>query len=172
MAGWPILRTAPLATSSSATCPVECHSSSSFSNGVDIRLGNVRSRFRSESAILTVGLVGAAGAAGIGARPSGTWTKTIVLPSWLNSKADTSVASTGVFVSCRALPEATSANQMCVASSPCTKNAMPLLSGDHVAFDTRVPAARAIGFFVPSLAEISWMPVLLRMVRARARFAL
>src|SRR5688572_23496886 len=79
MVGWPILRTAPLAMSSSATCPVACHSSSSFSNGVDIRLGNVRSRFRSESAILTVGLVGAAGAAGIGARPPGTWTKTMVL---------------------------------------------------------------------------------------------
>ena len=51
-----------------------------------------------------------------------------------------SVASTGVFVSWRALPLATSANQMWVASSPWTKKATPELSGDHVAFETRAPA--------------------------------
>ena len=35
----------------------------------------------------------------------------------VNSKLETSVASSGVLVSCRDLPVATSAIQMCVASS-------------------------------------------------------
>ena len=140
MAGAPTLRTAPFWTSRSATWPVACHSSSSLSWTDDIRLGNVRSRLRSASASFTVGPLGAVGAAGIGARFSGTWTNTIDLPSSLNSKVVTSVASTGVFVSWRALPLATSANQMCVASSPWTKNATPELSGDHVAFETLAPA--------------------------------
>ena len=81
----------------------------------------MRSRFLSVSiASLTVGPVGAAGACGIAARLSGTKIAAICLPSVVNSKVLTSVASTGVFVTWRETPVAASATQMCVASSPCT----------------------------------------------------
>ncbi len=48
--------------STSASCPVACHSSSASSYGVDIRLGNVRSLLRSlPSWIFTSGPVGEMG---------------------------------------------------------------------------------------------------------------
>ena len=49
---------------------------------------------------------------------------------------------------------------------------MLLPSGDHAAFETRAPAGSWIAFFVPSAAEMTWMPMLLRTVSGRARFAL
>src|SRR5262245_19036648 len=49
---------------------------------------------------------------------------------------------------------------------------MLVLSGDHVAFDTRAPGGTWIGFFEPSAAEMIWRPALLRIVSERARFAL
>ena len=170
--GGPTFFTTPFWTSMSATCPVTCHSRSCFWYVVDIRLGNVRRRFLSESAILTVGPSGADGAGGIAARLSGMRTAAICLPSAVNSKLETSVASTGVFVSCRDLPVATSAIQMWVASSVCARYATLVLSGDQAAFDTRAPAGIWMAFFAPSAAEMSWMPTLLRIVSARARFAL
>jgi hypothetical protein len=126
----------------------------------------------SASAILTVGPDGAPGGTGIGGRASGTCTKAIVRPSSLNSNVETSVASTGALVSCRVFSVVTSAYQMCVASSPCTKNARPALSGDHVAFETRAPAGSCTWRLAPSMAEITWMPTLFRIVSARARLAL
>ena len=109
MPGWPTFLMVPFCTSIRATCPVACHFSSSFSYGEDIRLGYVRKRFLSESASLTVGPDGAVGAGGMAARASGTSTAAICLPPSVNSKLETRVASTGVFVSCRDLPVATSA---------------------------------------------------------------
>ena len=82
-----------------------------------IRLGNVRSRFLSaSSATFTWGPEGDEGALGIGARPSGTRTAAIFLPSALKSKLDTRVARTGFGVSGFDAPVAGSATQMCVAS--------------------------------------------------------
>jgi hypothetical protein len=71
-------------------------------------------------ASFTDGPAGVAGACGIAARPSGTSTAAICLPSFVKSTVVTSVASTGVFVTWRAAPVAASAIQMCVASSPWT----------------------------------------------------
>ena len=51
-------------------------------------------------------------------------------------------------------------------------SAIDALSGDHVAFEARAPAGTWMTFFEPSAAKISWMPTLLRMVSALARFAL
>ena len=99
-------------------------------------------------------------------------TAAICLPSAVNSKLETSVASTGVFVICRAWFAAMSVIQMCVAASVCTKYATALLSGDQVAFETRAPAGICSVFFEPSAAEMIWIPTLLRIVSARARFAL
>ncbi len=121
---------------------------------VDIKLANVRSRFLSESAILTVGPFGDAGAGGIGARPSGTSTAEICFPSAVYSKLETIVARSGVLVSCLDLPVATSAIQMCVASSVWARYATLVLSGDHTAFDTRAPAGIWMAFFEPSAAEM------------------
>ena len=45
----------------------------------------------------------------------------ICFASCVNSKVVTSVASTGVFVTCTGLFVATSVIQMCVESSACTK---------------------------------------------------
>ncbi len=104
---------------------------------------------------MTVGPSGAVGAGGIGPRPSGTTTAAICLPSAVNSNEVTSVASSGVFVSWRDLPVATSAIQIVVASSVWTRNATLELSGAHTALDTRVPAGIWIDFFVPSAAEMS-----------------
>src|SRR5215204_1434966 len=61
---------------------------------------------------------------------------------------------------------------MCVASSPWTKKAIAVPSGDQVTFETRAPAGNWIGLRDPSAAEINWMPTLLRMVSVRERFAL
>jgi hypothetical protein len=47
-----------------------------------------------------------------------------------------------------------------------------VLSGDHVAFETRTPGGIWICRFEPSAAERIWIPTLLRMVNARARLAL
>jgi hypothetical protein len=119
-----------------------------------MRLGNVRNRFLSASAILTVGPMGAAGGTGIGGRLSGRRTAATCLLSAVNSTLETSVARSGVFVSCLDLPVAASASQICVASSVWTRNAMLALSGDQVAFETRAPGGVWIGFFEPSAAEI------------------
>ncbi len=122
IAGWPIFFAVRAATSIRASWPVACHSSSVCSYGVVIRLGKVRSRFLSPAAaIFTTGPVGAGGATGIGARPSGTSTVVICLPSCVNSKFVTRVARTGVFVICTGLFVARSVIQMCVESSACTK---------------------------------------------------
>ena len=97
IAGAPNFLTVPFATSTSASWPVACHSSSCSSYGVVIRLGNVRTRFLSVSiASLTDGPVGAAAGCGIGARPSGTSTVAICLPSFVKSNVVTSVARTGL----------------------------------------------------------------------------
>ena len=125
----------------------------------------------SASAIFTTGPVGADGATGMAARPSGIITAAISLPSAVNSTLETSVASTGVFVTCRAWFAATSVIQMCVAASVCTKYATALLSGDQIAFEMRAPAGICSVFFEPSAAEMIWIPTLLRIVSARARFA-
>ena len=75
-------------------------------------------------------------------------------------------------MSCLDLPVATSAIQMCVASSVWTRYATLALSGDQTAFETRAPAGIWMAFFEPSAAEINWIPMLLRTVSARARLAL
>ena len=49
---------------------------------------------------------------------------------------------------------------------------MCLPSGDQVALETRAFGGTWMTFLVPPAAAMIWMPVLLRMVRARARFAL
>ncbi len=109
MAGSPNLRTERDCTSMVASCPVACHFSSSWSYGVAIRLAYVRRRLRSDSsASFTCGPVGAAGFTGIGGRPSGIRTAPIV-GSFTQSKPVTNVASSGVRVSCRDRPDATSA---------------------------------------------------------------
>ena len=51
-------------------------------------------------------------------------------------------------------------------------DSMGALDTASAAFDTRAPAGTWMAFFVPSAAETSWMPTLLRIVSARARFAL
>ncbi len=43
--------------------------------------------------------------------------------------------------------------------------------GDQVAFEMRAPGGIAIGFRVPSVAEMIWMPMFVRVVSDRARLA-
>ena len=134
IAGWPTFVTPAAAArafpvfaggalmSMSTSCPVACHSSNWNSYGVDIRLGNVRSRFLSVSSLsLTEGPAGDVGAAGAGGRLSGTTMVAIALLSSVNSNVDTSVASTGERVICRGWLVAMSVSQMWVASSVWTK---------------------------------------------------
>ena len=45
-------------------------------------------------------------------------------------------------------------------------------SGDQVAFEMRAPGGMAMAFLVPSAAEMTWMPMLVRLVSDRARLAL
>ena len=188
IAGWPIAwrpaTGAPLTgfvfapfagacVSTRASCPVACHSRSCNSYGVDMRLGNVRSRFRSlPSWIFTSGPVGATGGAGIAGRFSGTSTVAICFPSWVKSNVVTSVASTGRGVIWRGVLVATSVIQMCVASSVWTKYATALPSGDQAAFDTRAFGGVASVFLVPSAADTIWRPTPLLTVSGRARLAL
>ena len=57
-------------------------------------------------------------------------------------------------MSCLDLPDATSAIQMCVASSGWARYATLALSGDQTAFETREPAGIWMVFFEPSAAEM------------------
>ena len=70
------------------------------------------------------------------------------------------------------MPSDALATQMWVASSPWTKKATALPSGDQVALETRAPGGTWTGRFEPSAAEMIWMPTLVRMVSYRARLAL
>ena len=65
----------------------------------------------------TCGPVAMSGFFGIGARGSGTSTATMFLPSAVQSTVVTSVASSGVLVTCTDLPVATSATNTCDAAS-------------------------------------------------------
>ena len=156
----------------SATWPVACHSSSSFSCGVDIRLGNVRRRFLSESASFTVGPVGAVGAGGIGgaAVRHDDRGDLLAVGGELEASRRASRASASSSAAATSGRHVRHPDVRRVVGVDEERDALP--SGDQVAFDTRAPAGIWIGRFVPSAAEMIWMPMLLRMVSARARLAL
>ena len=126
------------------------------------------------SASLTVGPGGAVGRRRHrGARRRGSRTAAICLPSVGELEAARRASPAPASSSPGATCPSRRRPSRCASRPRRGRRRRSLLpSGDHVAFETRAPAGTWIGFFEPSVAEISWMPTLLRIVSARARFAL
>src|SRR5688572_19629844 len=173
MPGVPNLVIAPVARSTMPIWPVACHSSNWNSYGVRIKLAYVRNRLRSLSMPSRIsGPDGTAGACGRGVRPSGGNTAARLLPLLISMNVVTKFASIGTLVLCRGLFVARSVTHTCVDSSPSVMYMTPVPSSVQRELVTRMLAGVAIVLRDPSAAEITWMPIVLRRVSARWRFAL
>jgi hypothetical protein len=173
IAGAPTVRTLRSRTVMTASWPVVWYSSRAWSCGSSSRLActgcglgrSVEIRTCGPSAMPLWPRTGAL------ARPAGSCTTTTCRPSAVNCRPVTSVASSGVRVSCVDRPVATSAMKTCEAVAKLAMYATWVPVGDHVSAERLAPCGVCSVRVRPVAGSTTTSPRLVLVVSERARWA-